>query len=133
MKKLLLVPLVLLIGCYEHIPKGVIAQMTTERYLDSLYRPDTITGKIGVGYITIKQYFISSTQRRFQLDSQDYHLSKIDWVGFKKKIKDILSKGGGRDKGVITVENYRINGSEYTTAFLVDSNLRKVFATIPMN
>ena len=133
MKRFLFVGLLLLTSCYEHIPNGVIAQNIAERYLDSIYRPNLVTEKIGVGYITLKEYLTPLTQRKFQQDTYHYHVSKIDWGDFTKKTDDILSKGRGRNKGVITVENYRDNGTEYTTAFFVDSSFKKVFATIQIN
>lgn len=131
MKKLIIIGLLILTGCYMHIPDGIRGQSATERFLDTLYRPDTVQNKIGVGFITIKDYLNPSKQKVFQLESTD-QLSANEWLVFTGKVNDILSKNKSCINGTINVESYEARGTKYMTAFFVDSSFRKVVATLPI-
>jgi hypothetical protein len=132
MKILYTTSLVFLLGCHMYMPRGIGAQSTAEKYLDSIYRPDTVGIKIGMGYITLKDYSIPAKQKAFQQDSDLNKVSKISWADFTRKANDIVSKENGRSTGSIVVLNYSAHRTEHTTAFFIDSSLRKVFDTIEM-
>ena len=133
MKKLFLICALFLTGCCVYIPDGVKADFAAQKFLDSLYRPNKIEGIVGLGFIKIKDYLNPSTQKIFQKDDNYYHLGANGWSIFIKKVNEILSKGGGRINGMITINGYTVRGTKYTTAFFVDNSFTKVFATISLN
>jgi hypothetical protein len=133
MKRLFFLSILILSGCYEHIPDGVKAQMAAENFLDTLYRPNKVRDKIGLNYITVKEYLNLTKRKIFQKDSTYYHLSTNEWLLFTKKINHILSRDNEKIKGTIEIEGYTVNHVKYTTAFFVDSRYRKVFAVISLN
>lgn len=133
MKKLFLICILFLTGCYVYIPDGVRADFAANNFLDTLYRPKKVEQIVGLGFTTIKDYLNPSKQKIFQKDDNYYHLGLKGWSIFTKKVNEILIKGRGRITGTITIEGYTVNDTKYTTAFFVDKSFRKVFATIPLN
>jgi len=132
-KKILYVISVLfLFSCHEYMPPGITAYSTAEKYLDSLHRPDTIGIKIGMAYISLKDYAMPVKRRVFQQDTELNKVSAISWDDFTRKISDIVAKGKNRSKGVIQVLNYKIHNTDHTIAFFIDSSQRKVLDTIQM-
>jgi hypothetical protein len=121
-----------LFGCHEYMPPMRGAQITAEKYLDSLYRPDTIGIKVGMGYIALKDYAMPVKRRLFQQDTDLNKVSTIHWADFTRKTNDIVAKRKGRCKGAIVILNYHLRHAEHTTAFFIDSCVRRVFDTIQM-
>jgi hypothetical protein len=114
------------------MPPGTEAYFTAGKYLDSLYRPDTVGIKVGMAYITLKDYATPIKRKAFQQDTSLDKVIKIDGVDFARKTNAIVSKAEDRSKGVIQVLNYNVHNGEHTTAFFIDSTQRKVFDTIEM-
>ncbi|WP_428327314.1 hypothetical protein [Mucilaginibacter sp.] len=125
-----LINVLLIFGCHEYMPPGITPQFKAEDYLDSLYRPDTVGIKIGMGYITLKDYATPLKRRAFQQNTDLNKVSTIHWDDFTKKTNDIISKAKDRSKGSIVILNYHVHRTEHTTAFFIDSSVRKVFDTI---
>ena len=134
MKKNIFYVIVLLLAysCTMYMPPGITAQTTAEKYLDSLYRPDTIRPKIGMGYITLKDFAIAVKRTEFQKDSSLNNVSTISWADFTKKTNEIVTKHKDLGTGSIVILSYQFQSKEHTTAFFVDGWEKKVIDTIQM-
>ena len=84
MKKLLFIGIVLFTSCYEYIPPGIVAQEHAEDFLDSISGKSKVENKVGMGFISIKEYLNPIKQRTFQQDTT-YHLSKTSGRFLLKK------------------------------------------------
>lgn len=121
---------IFLFGCYEHMPPFIAAQNKAEHYLDSLYRPDTIGVKIGMGSITIKDYAAPVKRSEFQQNIDLSEIRTINWSDFTRKTNDIVVKRKGDAKGSTVILKYQVRHTEHITAFFVGSPLREVFDKI---
>jgi len=131
MKRIVFIGALFLTGCYIHIPDGIRAQMAAEHFLDTLYGPHKVVDKIGIGFITIKDYLNPSKQKLFLRDTGYYHLTENQLVVLKKKLNSILLDKECI-KGTINVEGYNVNSANHITAFFIDSAFRKVFGAIQL-
>ena len=130
----------LFVACTERMPNGLKAQISSENFLDTLYHPSKVENKAGIDFITITDY-LDSSKKDYQNHSKRQVLKEIidyrrpsanDWPIFVEKATDILSKKEGDKKGAIQLEIYKVNGTEFITAFFVDSTFSKVFGRIQL-
>jgi len=142
MKSLFLTGILILIlaGCDERMPNDLKAQIAAESFLDTLYRPNKVVDKTGIGFIKItdyldpskKNYLNQSKRGTFQSIIKYYYPSGDEWVAFTEKASKILSKGEEHVKGAIQLERYKVKDTKYITAFFVDSTFSRVFGRIQL-
>src|SRR6185312_4890109 len=134
MKSLFLTGILILIlaGCDERMPNDLKAQIAAESFLDTLYRPNKVVDKTGIGFIKITDYLDQSKRGTFQSIIKYYYPSGDEWVAFTEKASKILSKGEEHVKGAIQLERYKVKDTKYITAFFVDSTFSRVFGRIQL-
>jgi hypothetical protein len=137
MKKLIFILFLFTTGCW-HRDIEIDVQSAAEDYLDTLYRNNKVEDKWGIGFIKSTDYlnplnkdYADRSKLEIFKGIIERRKSTAEWIIFTEKANDILSKVKERNKGYIHLETYKVNQTNDTRAFFVDSAL-KVYATVKL-